>query len=120
MLLTGGVVANLTILGVFKYYGFFFDQVSEGLRLLGWARDLPVIQVILPVGVSFFTFQGMSYLIDVSRGRLKPASLLNVTLLMSFFAHLIAGPIVRGGRPDSHSSSGARSSAARRRLWACS
>jgi D-alanyl-lipoteichoic acid acyltransferase DltB (MBOAT superfamily) len=96
LLLTGGVVANLTILGVFKYYGFFFDQVSEGLRLLGWARDLPVIQVILPVGVSFFTFQGMSYLIDVSRGRLKPASLLNVTLLMSFFAHLIAGPIVRG------------------------
>ena len=95
-LLIGGVVANLTILGVFKYYGFFFDSIDQGLRILGWSRDMPVIQVILPIGVSFFTFQGMSYLIDVYRGKCHAASLLHVTLLMSFFAHLIAGPIVRG------------------------
>jgi alginate O-acetyltransferase complex protein AlgI len=95
-LLTAGVIANLTILIVFKYYGFFLGQLGEGLRLLGWQRDLPIIQVILPIGVSFFTFQGMSYLIDVYRGKLAATSLLNVTLLMSFFAHLIAGPIVRG------------------------
>ena len=95
-ILTLGVIANLTILIVFKYYGFFLGQVAEGLRLIGWQRDLPVIQVILPIGVSFFTFQGMSYLIDVYRGKIPAANLLNVTLLMSFFAHLIAGPIVRG------------------------
>jgi D-alanyl-lipoteichoic acid acyltransferase DltB (MBOAT superfamily) len=91
-----GVVANLGILIWFKYFGFFLGQVADVLRFLGWQRDLPIIQVILPIGLSFFTFQGMSYLIDVYRGKLQAASLLNVTLLMSFFAHLVAGPIVRG------------------------
>jgi D-alanyl-lipoteichoic acid acyltransferase DltB (MBOAT superfamily) len=91
-----GVTANLLILGFFKYYGFFLGGVADALQFLGWQRDLPIMQVILPVGLSFFTFQGMSYLIDVYRGKLPAASLLNVTLLMSFFAHLVAGPIVRG------------------------
>ncbi|CAN5129454.1 MBOAT family protein [soil metagenome] len=96
VLLVFGVIANLGILALFKYYGFFLDQVGDVLKAMHWQRDLPVLQVILPIGVSFFTFQGMSYLIDVSRGKCAPASLLNVTLLMSFFAHLVAGPIVRG------------------------
>ncbi len=95
-LVIAGVTANLGILAYFKYYNFFFDQVGTLLRHLGWERDLPVLQVIVPVGVSFFTFQGMSYLIDVYRGKIAPARLLDVTLLMSFFAHLVAGPIVRG------------------------
>jgi alginate O-acetyltransferase complex protein AlgI len=91
-----GVALNLTVLGFFKYYGFFMDQLGEMLRLLHWERDLPLMQVILPVGVSFFTFQAMSYLIDVHRGKVPPArSLLDVILLMSFFPHLVAGPIVR-------------------------
>ena len=95
-ILTIGVCANLAILVVFKYYGFFVGQAGEALTALNLHADLPLLQVILPVGVSFFTFQGMSYLIDVSRGRCARASLLDVTLLMSFFAHLVAGPIVRG------------------------
>ena len=91
-----GVALNLTVLGFFKYYGFFIDQLGEILRLIHWQRDLPLMQVILPVGVSFFTFQAMSYLIDVHRGKVQPArSLLDVMLLMSFFPHLVAGPIVR-------------------------
>ena len=91
-----GVALNLTVLGFFKYYGFFTDQLGEMLRLMHWERDLPLMQVILPVGVSFFTFQAMSYLIDVHRGKVPPArSLLDVMLLMSFFPHLVAGPIVR-------------------------
>jgi len=94
--LVAGVCANLGILGFFKYWDFFLEQVGATLRALGWERDLPLLSIILPVGISFFTFQGMSYLIDVWRGRLKPARLLDVTLLMSFFAHLVAGPIVRG------------------------
>jgi D-alanyl-lipoteichoic acid acyltransferase DltB (MBOAT superfamily) len=96
LVLVLGLCANLAILGVFKYWDFFLEQVGATLDVLGWRRDLPLMSIVLPVGISFFTFQGMSYLIDVSRGRLKPARLLDVTLLMSFFAHLVAGPIVRG------------------------
>ncbi|UAK23921.1 MBOAT family O-acyltransferase [Sphingomonas nostoxanthinifaciens] len=91
-----GVVANLAILGFFKYYGFFLEQLGDVLGALGIQRDLPLMQVVLPVGISFFTFQGMSYLADVHARRLAPAALLDVTLLMSFFPHLVAGPIVRG------------------------
>ena len=90
-----GIIANLVILGFFKYYGFFLEQVGEVLYSLGWERDLTIMSVILPVGVSFFTFQGMSYQIDIYRKHTKPASLLDITLLMSFFPHLVAGPIVR-------------------------
>ncbi len=91
-----GVLVNLTILGFFKYYGFFIQEAGELLTRVGWERDLPLLQVILPVGISFFTFQGMSYVIDVHRGKTPPAkSLLDVMLLMSFFPHLVAGPIVR-------------------------
>jgi len=91
-----GVAANLCLLGFFKYYGFFLEQMGGLLAALGFARDMPLMEVVLPVGISFFTFQGMSYLVDVWRGRIDAARLLDVTLLMSFFPHLVAGPIVRG------------------------
>jgi D-alanyl-lipoteichoic acid acyltransferase DltB (MBOAT superfamily) len=90
-----GVAANLLILGFFKYFGFFLEELAPILAAAGFGRDLPLIEIILPVGISFFTFQGMSYLIDIARGRTKPASFLDLTLLMSFFPHLVAGPIVR-------------------------
>lgn len=91
-----GVAANLLILGFFKYYGFFVEQAVDLIAQFGWERDLPLLQVVLPVGVSFFTFQGISYVVDVHRGKTPPAdSLLDVMLLMSFFPHLVAGPIVR-------------------------
>ena len=91
-----GVAANLLILGFFKYYGFFVEQAGELLAQFGWERDLPLLQIVLPVGISFFTFQGISYVVDVHRGKTPPAkSLLDVMLLMSFFPHLVAGPIVR-------------------------
>lgn len=95
-IMIAGVAGNLLILGFFKYYGFFIEQLGDVLRHFGYARDLPLMQVVLPVGISFFTFQGMSYLADVHAERLAPAKLLDVTLLMSFFPHLVAGPIVRG------------------------
>ncbi len=90
-----GVAANLAILGFFKYFGFFLEQLAPILARAGWGRDLPVLEIILPVGISFFTFQGMSYLIDIARRQTAPASFLDITLLMSFFPHLVAGPIVR-------------------------
>ena len=90
-----GVVLNLALLGFFKYYGFFMEQMEGLLRAAGWERDLAIMQVILPVGISFFTFQGISYIVDVYRRRTTVAGLLDMTLLMSFFPHLVAGPIVR-------------------------
>ncbi|WP_421731096.1 MBOAT family O-acyltransferase [Brevundimonas sp.] len=91
-----GVTANLLILGLFKYYGFFVEQALDLVSRFGWERDLPLLQIVLPVGISFFTFQGISYLVDVHRRKTPPAkSLLDVMLLMSFFPHLVAGPIVR-------------------------
>ncbi|MBC7987323.1 MAG: MBOAT family protein [Sphingomonadaceae bacterium] len=90
-----GIAVNLAILGWFKYYGFFMEQVAALLTGLGWERDLAIMQVVLPVGISFFTFQGMSYVIDIYRRKTEPATLLDMTLLMSFFPHLVAGPIVR-------------------------
>jgi D-alanyl-lipoteichoic acid acyltransferase DltB (MBOAT superfamily) len=93
--LVAGVLANLAILGFFKYYGFFLEQLGDLLSAAGFARDLPLVQIILPVGVSFFTFQGMSYLVDVYKQRVPAATLLDITFLMSFFPHLVAGPIVR-------------------------
>lgn len=95
LLVSIGVVLNLVILGFFKYYDFFAEQLTDLLLIVGWERDIPLLGIILPVGVSFFTFQGMSYLIDVYQGKSKPAGLLELNVLMSFFPHLVAGPIVR-------------------------
>jgi alginate O-acetyltransferase complex protein AlgI len=95
-LLALGVTVNLLVLGVFKYYGFFVEELGVLLDGFGWGRDLPLLQIVLPVGISFFTFQGISYLVDVHRGVTPTArSVGDVLLLMSFFPHLVAGPIVR-------------------------
>jgi alginate O-acetyltransferase complex protein AlgI len=66
------------------------------LRSFGVHNALPVVSVALPIGVSFFTFMGLSYVIDIWRGRLEPAPALDVAVFVSFFPHLVAGPIVRG------------------------
>jgi D-alanyl-lipoteichoic acid acyltransferase DltB (MBOAT superfamily) len=96
LVLVAGVGANLLILGFFKYFDFFLEQLGALLDLMHWKRDLPLLRIVLPVGISFFTFQGVSYVVDVYRGKCPPArSLLDVMLLMSFFPHLVAGPIVR-------------------------
>jgi D-alanyl-lipoteichoic acid acyltransferase DltB (MBOAT superfamily) len=104
-LVTAGVAINLAILGFFKYFDFFADQALSLMALAGYHQDPALMQVILPVGVSFFTFQGISYLVDVSKRRVAPAPMLDILLLMSFFPHLVAGPIVRAADlvPQLHS-----------------
>src|SRR5688572_25166056 len=77
-LVIAGVALNLAILGFFKYFDFFADQALSLMALAGMRQDPGLLQVILPVGVSFFTFQGISYLVDVSKGRVPPASMLDV------------------------------------------
>lgn len=92
--LTVGV--DLGVLAFFKYYDFFLTSLDELLRTLGLERDLPFLEIILPIGISFFTFQGISYVVDVYRGHVRAErSLLDVMLFKSFFPQLVAGPIVR-------------------------
>jgi alginate O-acetyltransferase complex protein AlgI len=89
------VAANVGVLGYFKYYNFFVDSVTNGFDKLGITVSPPLLQVILPIGISFFTFQAMSYVIDAYRDNLKPVGLLDFAVYLSFFPHLVAGPIVR-------------------------
>lgn len=90
------VALNLAVLGFFKYYGFFLTSLAEMLAQVGLERDLPFLEIILPVGISFFTFQGISYLVDVYRRHVNASrSLLDIFLYISFFPQLVAGPIVR-------------------------
>jgi alginate O-acetyltransferase complex protein AlgI len=89
------VAANVGVLGYFKYYNFFVDSVVNGFDKIGVTVSPPLLQVILPIGISFFTFQAMSYVIDAYRDNLKPVGLLDFAVYLSFFPHLVAGPIVR-------------------------
>jgi D-alanyl-lipoteichoic acid acyltransferase DltB (MBOAT superfamily) len=89
------VAGNLLVLGVFKYYSFFVQDVDRVLDAMRLGLPLPLLTVALPVGVSFFTFQAISYTVDVYRRVIEPASLLDAAIYLSFFPHLVAGPIVR-------------------------
>jgi D-alanyl-lipoteichoic acid acyltransferase DltB (MBOAT superfamily) len=88
------VTGNLAALGFFKYYDFFAHSVAAGFARLGVNVPLPVLDVVLPVGISFYTFQELSYVIDVYRGHVGVCrSLRDFALFVTFFPHLIAGPI---------------------------
>jgi alginate O-acetyltransferase complex protein AlgI len=86
---------DLAVLGVFKYYAFFVTDVSDVFDSLHVALPLPLVTIGLPVGVSFFTFQAITYTVDVYRRLLPPAKTIDVAVYLSFFPHLVAGPIVR-------------------------
>jgi D-alanyl-lipoteichoic acid acyltransferase DltB (MBOAT superfamily) len=95
-LIVGTAVAlDLGVLGVFKYYSFFVQQLADVLGHAGLGVPLPLITIALPVGISFYTFQAISYVVDVKRRLVEPASLLDAAVYLSFFPHLVAGPIVR-------------------------
>jgi len=88
--------SNLLILGVFKYFDFFSASFTELLRSLGLPVEPWLVQVVLPAGLSFYTFQSMSYTIDVYEGRVQArSSLLDILVYVAFFPQLVAGPIVR-------------------------
>jgi D-alanyl-lipoteichoic acid acyltransferase DltB (MBOAT superfamily) len=90
------IAINLSILGFFKYFNFFAESLADLASLLGFDLDPIFLNIILPVGISFYTFQTMSYTIDVFRKRLQPTnSLLNFALFVAFFPQLVAGPIER-------------------------
>lgn len=90
------IINNLGILAVFKYYNFFALQFQEGLEQLGLHTNPVLLQVALPIGISFYTFHGMSYVFDIYRGHQKPViNLVDYAVFVSFFPLLVAGPIER-------------------------
>jgi alginate O-acetyltransferase complex protein AlgI len=93
------LLLNFSILGTFKYFNFFVDSFSTALGTLGVHNiPMPLIRVILPPGISFYTFQEVAYIVDVYKGKLAPAkSFVEYGLFVSLFPHLIAGPIQRPG-----------------------
>jgi alginate O-acetyltransferase complex protein AlgI len=89
------VVVNLAVLGFFKYYDFFVTSATNTLHDLGLGVSPELVSVVLPIGISFFTFQALSYVIDIYRGTFEPGRLLDFAVFLSFFPHVVAGPIVR-------------------------
>jgi len=90
------IINNLGILAIFKYYNFFAVQFQNGLSLLGLHADIMLLNVALPVGISFYTFHGMSYVFDIYRGHQKPVkNYVDYAVFVSFFPLLVAGPIER-------------------------
>jgi len=99
VLLGASITVNLGVLGLFKYYGFFVENLAALLDTVGLHTSLPMLHLLLPVGISFYTFQSMSYTIDIYRGRLEPRrSFIEFALFVSFFPQLVAGPIVRASQ----------------------
>lgn len=90
------ITVNLGILGFFKYFNFFIDSFQQAVAPLGWQVDDVTLNIILPVGISFYTFQTMSYTIDVYRKEFQPTrQFIEFAAFLSFFPQLVAGPIER-------------------------
>ena len=95
-MLTGNIVLNLGILAVFKYYDFFVLSLCNALLPLGVSLDLPTLSLVLPVGISFYTFQSLSYSVDVYRRQMVPTrDVVAFFTFIAFFPQLVAGPIER-------------------------
>jgi D-alanyl-lipoteichoic acid acyltransferase DltB (MBOAT superfamily) len=98
LFLATSMLANMGMLGFFKYYNFFVENATATLGSLGLPANFSTLSIILPVGISFYTFQTMSYTIDVYRGQVKARSnFLDYLVYVTFFPQLVAGPIERAG-----------------------
>lgn len=96
VLLWCSIIVNLGLLGFFKYYNFFVENFNAAFSLFGRELGIGFLHIILPIGISFYTFQTLSYTIDIYRGKLKPTkSFVDFAAFVSFFPQLVAGPIER-------------------------
>jgi len=90
------VVLSLLVLGYFKYFGFFAQNLSQLLSAAGLKADIPTLSIILPIGISFYTFHGLSYVLDVYYGRIRThRNIIDYSLFVAYFPLLVAGPIER-------------------------
>jgi D-alanyl-lipoteichoic acid acyltransferase DltB (MBOAT superfamily) len=94
-LLLLALAGNLAVLGYFKYYDFFVSSSDNLLSVVGLDVPLDLKTIVLPVGISFYTFMAISYVVDAYRGEFEPTTLEKFAVYLSFFPHLVAGPIVR-------------------------
>src|SRR5215210_6891312 len=96
LLLCASLGFNLALLGFFKYFNFFADSLQTLMLTAGWRMDFVTVRVLLPVGISFYTFVTMSYVIDVYRREIQPTrNLVDFAVFVAYFPHLVAGPILR-------------------------
>lgn len=105
-----GIGADLAILGFFKYYGFFVTSLHSLMGQVGLSPQIPLFEVILPIGISFYTFESIAYLVELHRGDVERLPLLDLAVYLSFFPKLLSGPITRAsefGPQLSHPSSAA-------------
>ena len=94
--LAASIVPSLLVLGYFKYANFFIESLNTLLSRIGVNADIPMLEILLPVGISFYTFQSISYTLDIYRKKVQPvASFRDFALFVVFFPQLVAGPIVR-------------------------
>ncbi len=94
--LIASLVSNLGLLAVFKYFGFFTESFIAAAEGVGFSVNAPMMQIVLPIGISFYTFQTLSYTIDIWRGTMRPARrVVDFAAYVSFFPQLVAGPIER-------------------------
>ena len=99
ILLGISLAVNLGMLGFFKYYNFFVDNFNEAFRFFGASLELSTLNLILPVGISFYTFQTLGYTIDVYKKKIQPSNnLIEFFAFVSFFPQLVAGPIERASK----------------------
>lgn len=95
-LLLIGICFNLALLGFFKYFNFFTESAVSFAQILGISLNYNTLQILLPLGISFYTFESISYIVDVFSKKLTASDkLLNFALFIAFFPKLIAGPIIR-------------------------
>jgi alginate O-acetyltransferase complex protein AlgI len=95
-ILVAGVLLNVGLLGTFKFYDFFRESYVSLAAFLGMSAHLPVLELFLPAGISFYTFQGIAYVVDTYRGKaVRPRTVLDFLLFMALFPQLLAGPICR-------------------------
>ena len=97
LLLWSSVIFNVSVLGFFKYYNFFIDSWIDLFNLVGYEiKSVWTLNIILPVGISFYTFQTISYIIDIYKGKIKPTEdFISFAFFVSYFPQLVAGPIER-------------------------
>ena len=113
LLLTVALAGDLGVLGYFKYYDFFVDSSQNMAAIVGLELPFSLRTIILPVGISFYTFMAISYVVDTYRGDFVPTTLEKFAVYLSFFPHLVAGPIVRPGELIPQIEDAARPSAGR-------
>ncbi|MBO9680930.1 MAG: MBOAT family protein [Acidovorax sp.] len=92
-LLVGALVANLGVLAIFKYANFFVANVNDGLAAAGLAQ-IPMLHIVLPIGISFYTFTQIAFLVDCWQGKVQERSFIHYVLFVTYFPHLIAGPVL--------------------------